>query len=203
MSGYPVVLDGAALTAVVVGGGAVATRKVAALLDAGARVVVVAPEVSSEIEQVAQQSERLRLSREAYSPAHLDGAALAIAATSDRSVNASVARDAKARGMFVNVVDAPEAGNCVTPAVYRSGDILVAVSTGRVPGAAARIRDRIAMVLDRRYADAVRTLTSMRRSLLDEGKRDAWHDASRALVGDDFCATVESGDFESRVAQWR
>lgn len=203
MSAYPLMLDGSSLAAVVVGGGSVATRKVRALRDAGARVHVVAPTVASELELLAQGDELLRVTREYYAPSHLDGASLAIAATSDSSVNATVARDARERGLLVNVVDAPEAGNCVTPAVYRSGDIVVAVSTGRVPGAAARIRDRIAHMLDQRYADAVRTLASMRRSLLDEGKRDAWNDAARTLVGDDFCATVESGDFESKVAQWR
>lgn len=203
MSAYPLMLEGTSITALVVGGGAVATRKTRALLDAGARVRLVSPEISPELALLVERDDLLSVTRAPYEPSQLDGATFVIAATNDSSVNAAIARDARERGLLVNVVDAPESGTCVTPAVYRNGELVVAVSTGRVPSAAARIRDRIAVVLDHGYADALRALGSMRRTLLSDGKRDAWHEAARELIGDDFCAHVESGEIETKVAQWR
>ena len=204
MSGYPVVLEGSKIAAVVIGGGAVALRKVAALLDSGASVHVVAPEVTPELSDLAHDRSRLlRITRAVYTPTYLSGATLVVAATSDGAVNAQVAADALERGTLVNVVDAPERGNFVTPAIHRSGEVLVAVTAGRAPKAAVRIRDAIAQTIDARYADAVRELAALRRSLLDEGNRDRWAEASSVLVGERFCDEVESGDFATKVAAWR
>ncbi len=203
MSAYPLTLEGTAISALVVGGGRVATRKTLALLGAGARVRVVAKTVSPELERAASDIDRLSLVRSSYSPAQIGDATLVIAATDDGALNASVARDARAHGRLVNVVDAPTAGNCTTPAVLRSGDVVVSVNAGGVPTAAKRIRDSLADRLDGRYAAAVKDLASLRRSLLDGGRRDRWIEASTALVGDDFCEHVESGRFAELVAQWR
>ncbi len=203
MSAYPLTLEGTAIAALVVGGGKVAARKALALVGAGARVRVVAQAMSPELERAAKNTDRLSLERAAYSPAQIGDATLVIAATDDASVNASVARDARAKGRLANVVDAPDAGNCTTPAVLRSGDVVVSVNAGGVPAAAKRIRDALAGRLDERYASAVRDLASLRRALIDGGRRDRWIEASAALVGDDFCDHVESGRFAERVAQWR
>jgi siroheme synthase-like protein len=203
MSAYPLVLEGTAITALVVGGGRVATRKALALLDAGARVHVLAPSIGPELEERAAADDRLRLTRAPYDPAHLSGSTLVVAATADGQTNAAIAEHARAQGKLVNVVDTPERGNCVTPAVHRSGDIVVSVTTGRVPGAAARIRDAIARTLDGRYAAAVRELTALRRRYLEQGDRVRWNEAASALVGSDFCEQVESGGFATRIAEWR
>ena len=203
MSLYPLMLDGAAISSLVVGGGAVATRKVASLLAAGAQVRVVAPEVTAEMEELRAGNAALHINREPYSSTHIGDALFVIAATDDHAVNARIAADARSRGRLVNVVDAPAAGNCVTPAVHRAGDVVVAVTAGGVPAAASRIRDAIARVIDSRYADAVGQLSTLRRTLLDGGHRDHWSAASAALVGDDFCDRVESGRFNERAAEWR
>jgi siroheme synthase-like protein len=203
MSAYPLMLEGSAISALVVGGGAVATRKAKSLLGAGAHVRVVAPAMSDELELLAQGEELLNVIRESFDARHLEGATLVIAATDDATLNASIARDARAHNKLVNVVDAPELGTCVTPAVYRNGDIVVAVSTGRVPNAATRIRDDITSRLDDRHANAVRELATLRRDLIAGGKRDRWHDAARALIGHDFCAQIESGTLEPRLGEWR
>ena len=191
------------ISALVVGGGSVATRKATALLNAGARVHVVAPEVLPELDALAGERSELRITRGQYAAVYLRGTTLVVAATDDATVNADIARDARDRGMLVNVADAPDLGNCVTPAVHRSGEVTVAVSAGRVPAAAARIRDSIGASIDGRYAVAVRELASLRRSLIDAGNRERWRQASAALVGENFCDQVESGDFASRVAKWR
>lgn len=202
MSAYPLVLEGSAISAVVIGGGRVATRKTRALLDTGASVHVVARDVAPELRLVADGNASLSVTCAAYTPAHLGNALLVIAATDDDETNARVASDARALGRLVNVAGAPELGNCVTPAVHRAGDVVVAVTTGRVPGAAARIRDAIGRVIDGRYGDAVRALSALRRRALDEGK-GRWSDASAALIGPDFCEQVESGALPGRIAEWR
>lgn len=196
-------LDGAALSAVVIGGGSVAARKATALAAAGARVHVVAPEITPDIELLARDNAAVRLTREHYSSSHIGDALLVVAATNDAAINSLVADDARARGLLVNVAGAPDEGNCVTPAMHRVGDVVVAVSAGGVPRAAARIRDALGRIYDERYADAVRELASLRRAMLDSGKRDQWSSAAAMLIGDDFCSAVESGRFAERAAEWR
>lgn len=203
MSAYPLIVDGSTLSALVVGGGRVAVRKVATLLESGARVHVIAPRIDAALETMRGRSAALRITREPYAADRLDEALLVVAATDDAQLNAQIARDARACGKLVNVVDAPELGNFITPAVHRAGEIVVAVSAGGVPNAAARIRDSIGRMLDGRYSDAVRDLAALRRALLDEGRRDRWRDAASELLASDFCEQVESGRFAERIAEWR
>jgi siroheme synthase (precorrin-2 oxidase/ferrochelatase) len=101
------------------------------------------------------------------------------------------------------VADAPEEGNCIAPAVHRSGPLLIAVSAGGLPGAAARVRDAIAARFDARYGAAVRELRAMRRRLLDAGERSRWTEAADELIGDEFCDSVERGTLEERMTTWR
>jgi siroheme synthase-like protein len=196
-------LDGASLSAVVIGAGNVAFRKVRGLLDAGAHVRVVAPEISSELRELAGGNPSLEICVATYSPGHLDGALLVIAATNDAQLNGRIAADARAAGRLANNVSDPESGNCATPAIHRAGDVVVAVSTGRLPPAAKRIRDAIAARIDRRFDVAVRELSLLRRTLLDAGRRDRWQEAAASLAGPSFCDDVEAGRFESRLAEWR
>lgn len=147
--GYPVVLTGPdLLTAAVVGGGVVGTRKVLGLLAGGARVAVIAPDASDELRGLAR-SGRIEWARRPYRTGDLDGFGLAFAATSVREVNRRVADDARASGLLCNVADAPEEGTFIVPATHRTGDLLVAVGTGGAsPARAAAVRDRLASLLD-------------------------------------------------------
>jgi siroheme synthase-like protein len=203
VNAYPLVLDGARLEALVVGGGAVAARKVGALLDAGATVRVVATSLGAELRAMAGRRSCLTMTERAYVPDDIGAALLVIAATDDRDINARVARDAHAQSRLVNVTDVPDEGNCVTPAVHRAGELVVAVTAGGVPGAAARVRDAIAARLDGRYANAVGALAELRRRLLGADERERWQRASHELVGDDFCESVENGTLSGRVRAWR
>jgi precorrin-2 dehydrogenase/sirohydrochlorin ferrochelatase len=203
MSGYPLVLEGTALSAVVAGGGPVATRKALGLLEAGARVHVVAPAITPMLEQAATRNYDLRITRAPFSLGYIGDALLVVVATNDPEANALIAAQARAQGKLVNVVSAPDQGNCISPAVHRRGDITVAVSTGRVPAASARMRDRLEHLFDDRYASAVRELAQLRSELLNRGERERWSTASTTLVGDDFCDDVESGRFAERLAEWR
>ena len=201
MSDFPIALHGERLTAVVIGGGPVGTRKAMALIDAGAQVRVVSPEVTPELD-AAERARRLTIVREEYSAGHLGRASLIVAATDSREVNAQVAIDAQSAGKLVNITDFPDEGSFHTMAVHRSGDVTIAVSAGGVPGAAARIRDAIAERFDGRYERAVSALRGLRSRLLSDGGRE-WHDAAPKLVGDDFCRSVEDGSLADKVDSWR
>jgi siroheme synthase-like protein len=133
---YPLFMDVSGSRCVVVGGGGVASRKVRGLLESGARVVVVSPEVVPEIEGMD-----VTVERRPYRPGDLTGASLAFAATDRREVNAAVAREAKENGVPVNVADRPAEGDFALPSVLRRGGLQVAVSTGGAsPTLARKIR---------------------------------------------------------------
>ena len=201
MSDFPIALHGERLTAVVIGGGSVGTRKAMALIDAGAQVHIVSPHVTPELE-AAERALGLTIVREEYSARHLGRAMLVVAATDSREVNAQVALDARSSGKLVNITDFPDEGNFHTMAIHRSGEVTIAVSAGGVPGAAARIRDAIAERFDERYGRAVSALRGLRSRLLNDGSRE-WRDAAPKLLGDDFCSSVEDGSLADKVESWR
>ena len=202
MSGVPILVEGSAIRALIVGGGAVASRKAAVLLEAGAHVRVVAPVVGDAMRSIVSAG-RVELTQRGYEPDDIGGAQLVVAATDDRAVNAAVAADARAAGRLVNVADRPADGSFATMAIHRAGTLVIGVSAGGVPGAAARIRDAIAARFDSRYSRALAGLTSMRRALLDRGEGAAWREHAADLLDDGFCDAVEGGAVERTVAAWR
>jgi siroheme synthase-like protein len=201
VSDFPIALHGERLSAVVIGGGSVGTRKALALIEAGAQVRVVSPEVTPELDE-AERTRRLSIVRESYRADQLGNATLVIAATDSREVNAQIAVDAHSRGKLVNITDFPDEGNFHTMALHRSGDVTIAVSAGGVPGAAARIRDAIAERFDARYGRAVSALRGLRSRLIADGD-ERWRDAAPKLLADDFCSSVEDGSFDEKVDTWR
>lgn len=201
--GLPLVVDGSQVTALVVGGGTVATRKVLALRDGGATVRVRAPRVSDDLMRRAVGDEHLLIERLPYDDAAIGDAMVVVAATDDRTLNLRIAADARRARRFVLVAGEPAAGNCAMPAVHRSGDLVVAVTSGGVPRASARVRDALARRLDNRYAAAIRAVARLRQRLLADDDRAAWHAAADALLADDFCESVENGAFSERLAAWQ
>ncbi len=163
MSGYPVVLtELAARRCVVVGGGSVAARKVEALAAAEVRPVVISPGLCPELEGLVAEGSAEPM-RRPYRPGDLAGAALAIAATDDRSVNEAVAREARERGILVNVVDAPELCSFTVPAVIRRRHLLLTISTdGRSPAFARHLRESLEAVVDPAYGDLLDLLADLR-----------------------------------------
>ena len=203
MSELPLMLHGETIEALIVGGGAVAARKARALLAAGAHVRVVATELGADVRALAASHELLHLEARPYASGDIGSAQLIIVATSDRAVNRRVADDGHAAHRLVNVADDPARGNCRTTATHRAGDLVIGISAGGVPSAAARIRDSIAARFDGRYGAAVAALGALRRRLIDAGDAEAWHRAAAVLLDDDFCARVENGTLESEVQRWR
>jgi precorrin-2 dehydrogenase / sirohydrochlorin ferrochelatase len=160
----------------VVGGGIVAARKVDKLLQAGAEVVVVAPVVRPGLADMGVEI----LSRP-YEYGDLDGAKLAFTATDSREVNAAVAREAKERGIPVNVADRPAEGNFAVPSTLRRGALQVAVSTGGAsPTLARRIRSELEEGFGPEWAGLVEEFDTARRSGGEPGE-DLEEEVSRCL----------------------
>lgn len=127
----------------VVGGGEIALRKARLLADAGACLRVVAPEIDSQLVALVEQSQGL-VHRRGYASGDLEGAVLVIAATDDEPLNAQISRDAQARGVPVNVVDAPALCSVIFPAIVDRSPLIVAVSSaGDAPVLARLIRAKI------------------------------------------------------------
>jgi uroporphyrin-III C-methyltransferase / precorrin-2 dehydrogenase / sirohydrochlorin ferrochelatase len=149
MEGLPVTLVLKGRRCLVIGGGAVAARKIELLLRAGAAVRVVARTASPEIRALAAAG-KVRLSHRLFIPRDLAGAALAVAATSDRAVNAAVAAAARKRNIPVNVVDDPALCTVTMPAIVERGPVSVAISTGGAsPTLARRLRAEIERAVPR------------------------------------------------------
>jgi siroheme synthase-like protein len=202
VSELPLMLHGEAIEALIVGGGPVAARKARALLIAGARVRIVAIEIGADVRELAMAHQTLHLEERPYAPTDIGNAQLVIAATSNRAINRRVADDGHAAHRLVNVADDPARGNCRTTATHRAGELVIGISAGGVPSAAVRIRDSLAERFDDRYGDAVATLASLRRRLIDAGASDAWNRAAEALIDDGFCERVERGTIDSEAAKW-
>lgn len=125
----------------VIGGGEVALRKARLLSDAGARLRVVAPEVRSELQELAGSA---GIFLRGYASSDLQGVALVIAATDDETLNAQVSAEAQALGIPVNVVDAPSLCSVIFPAIVDRSPLIVAVSSGGdAPVLARLIRAKI------------------------------------------------------------
>lgn len=148
MNHFPLFADLKGRTAIVVGAGLVAERKIALLRAAGARVVVSAHAAHPQVLARAQAGEiELRLGE--FDPALLDEAWLVVAATNDRAQNQRVADAAEARRLFCNVVDDPELSSVQVPAIVDRSPITIAISSGgAAPVIARRLRERIESMFD-------------------------------------------------------
>ena len=147
---------------VVVGGGAVAEGKVKSLIEAGAHVTVVSPQITPRLEMMASAGEILVVKRP-YEAADLNEALFAIAATDDPEVQQQVWNDAHARGIQVNTVDEPERCDFITPGIIRRGDLIVAVSTsGKSPAFTSWLRARLETIVTEDLGRVVSLLGSIR-----------------------------------------
>jgi siroheme synthase-like protein len=159
---YPLALDLASRRCVVVGGGAVAERKVSGLLAAGAQTVVVSPDATFSLRQWARQG-RIALHERELTPADLDGASLVIAATDDTAINARIVQKARELGIWANAVDDPACSDFIAPAVLERGSLTIAISTGGAsPALAAALRRRLEVQFGDEYGALVEILGALR-----------------------------------------
>ncbi len=199
---YPAFIDLTGRRCLVVGGGPVGTEKTEKLLDAGADVRLVSPQVTPHLAGLVASGAIGDFHRRGYETSDLDGCLLAIAATSDADVNKGVWRDAEARTMLVNVVDVPHLCNFIVPSIMRHGELAVAVSTGGASPVVARaVRERIASEIGPEWGE----LVTLMRQTRDELKQRFTTMPSRAaaverLLATDIVARLADGDRAGAIA---
>jgi len=193
---YPVTLEIKGRRCLVVGGGGVALRKIQGLVEEGARVTVVAPELVDPIEMMAEGGE-ITLERRPYDDDAAGGWSLIIAATDDREVNELVFRQAEEHGIWCNVADVPEICSFHLPARVRRGPFQMALSSsGEAPFAVARLR----RLMERRFGPewaewldaASRFRNSVRELDLDPSAQSEVYDRF-------FASTVDPDRLTARV----
>jgi precorrin-2 dehydrogenase/sirohydrochlorin ferrochelatase len=156
---YPVFLDLEDKLCVVVGGGAVAFRKIEALLANGAAVRVVAPEISRSI----LRFQGLEIRKKEYDKSDLKDAFLVFAATDSEETNKAVSMDARKLNVFCNVVDTPELCSFIVPSVVEKGPIKIAISTGGIsPALSKKLRQELSAALGSEYEILARILGRIR-----------------------------------------
>ncbi|HPD56897.1 MAG TPA: bifunctional precorrin-2 dehydrogenase/sirohydrochlorin ferrochelatase [Smithellaceae bacterium] len=152
MKYYPVFWNITGKKCVVVGGGEVAQRKALRLIDCGAKVFVISPALTGELASLKDKNEIIHIAGK-YSPSYIEDAALVISATDDDEVNAAVSRDARTRGIPVNVVDDPQKCDFILPSLVERGDLTIAVGTaGNSPALARHLREEMEKTYGEEYA---------------------------------------------------
>jgi precorrin-2 dehydrogenase / sirohydrochlorin ferrochelatase len=161
---YPINVQIRDRNVVVIGGGRVAQRKVYGLLDAGAKVKVVSPELTSELLRLSDIGD-ISWRSEPYAKEDLEGALLIVAATNDRETNLAVKRDASPY-QLVNLADHPEESDFQVPSVMKRGKLTIAVSTsGASPVLAKKISRQLEQMFDEQYESYVEFLASSRKEI--------------------------------------
>jgi precorrin-2 dehydrogenase len=180
MGFYPFFLEMNHRRCAVVGGGAVAERKVEGLLEVGAGVMVISPAITEGLCDLLARGAIRHLARE-YQTGDLAGYDLVFVATDDAAVNAAVCRDARAQDVWVNSADDPDHCDFILPAVIRRGDLTVAISTGGASPAATRaIREELDDYFTPEYAQLVRVAAEVRIELKEKSLNvgaDLWNSA--------------------------
>ena len=194
MAYYPVFLDLAGRPCVVLGGCGMAEEKVKGLLNAGARVLVVAPSLTPALQELAAEGRIFHRARE-YRPGDLEGAALAI--STDRTPEAAaVWREARERNVLLNTVDDVPHCSFIAPAIVRRGDLSIAISTGgKAPVLAVRLRQRLEREVGEEHARFLALAGAAREPLAHRHpdfatRRELWY----RLVDSDVLDLLRQGD---------
>ncbi|HWP59720.1 MAG TPA: bifunctional precorrin-2 dehydrogenase/sirohydrochlorin ferrochelatase [Candidatus Acidoferrales bacterium] len=180
MSYYPVFLELRDRRCIVIGGGAVAERKVEGLLAAKAAVTVVSPAFTERLTSLGARGVIELVARQ-YQSGDLDGHELAFVATGDTKLAALIQREAREKKVWVNAADDPEHCDFILPSVFRRGPLTVAVATGGASPALSRlIREKLESHITAEYATLAEIAAEARAELKNRSQRadpERWHDA--------------------------
>lgn len=159
---YPIALVSAGLPCVVVGGGRVAERRVRGLLAAGAAVRVIALRVNDGLGELAREGAVELIEREA-APGDLEGARLVMIAGPGRPAAEALAREARRRGVLVNVADVPDLCDFFVPATVARGPVRASVTTGGAsPALARRLRALLEQVVREEHGQLAALMGELR-----------------------------------------
>jgi len=191
---YPVNLDIKNRHCLVVGGGAVASRKAKTLLECEAVVTVVSPDFSDVLEKMEHPS--LTRVLRPYQTKDLDGKFLVIGATNDEQLNRRVNADAEARNMLCNIADVPDICNFILPSIIRRGDLCIAVSTsGKSPAFAKQLRKELEKTFGDEYALFLALMGAIRKKLLREAHAPEAHKPLfEKLIKGDLLKMIKNND---------
>jgi len=165
---YPIFLELGSRRVVVIGGGAVAVRKVQALLTAGARVVVVAERIDDMMTALCRGTDA-ELIKSKYSKNYLAGALLAIAATNNNDLNKQIYKDCQELEVICNVVDVPELCDFFVPAVVKRGKLQIAIGTeGQCPAYAGHTRKKLEAIFTEKHGEFLAELEKLRQKIIQE-----------------------------------
>jgi len=165
---YPVFLKMDQFTTLIVGGGNVALEKISFLLKSSinAQVTLVAPDIQSQILDLAESHENVRLLKQPFSTELLEGKQLVIVATEKKELNKSIWEEAKQRGILVNVADTPTLCDFYLGSIITKGDLKLAISTnGKSPTFAKRFRELLEEVLPDELPELLDNLRTVRDQL--------------------------------------
>jgi precorrin-2 dehydrogenase/sirohydrochlorin ferrochelatase len=201
---YPVYLNLKGKRVVVIGGGEVAERKVASLLDTGASILVISPEITPRLASLAN-AKLIDLHKRPYSEGDCRGATLVLSATDDPEVSRAVFEEATAAGIIVNTADQPALCDFIMPAVVRRGDLTIAISTGgHSPALAARLRGKLSRMVGPEYARLVDMLADarpeIRRRVREERDRKALH---YRILDSDIISCLKDNDTDAAQRRLR
>ena len=198
---YPVFMDLEGRRCLVVGGGPIAAEKVGKLVEHGAVVRLVSPQITSELARMVADGTIADHRERTYRPEDLEGCFLVIAATNLDPINRMVWQDAEARSMVCNVVDAPPLCSFIVPSVVRRGELAIAVSTG---GASPVVARHVRRQLDETYGPEWEHLVSLMRELRGELKErhldmPSRRDAVEVLMDTDVLRLLAEGDHDGAL----
>jgi precorrin-2 dehydrogenase / sirohydrochlorin ferrochelatase len=184
MSYFPIFLEMKGRPALVIGGGAVAERKIASLLEAGAQVTVISPNITATVAGWSEE-ESIKLNARRYQAGDLAEYELVFLATDDEEVNAMAHEEGRARGVWVNAADDPAHCDFILPSVLRRGDLTVAVSSsGGSPAFARTIREELEIYLSQEYEELAKLAAEARVELRKRSLNVPFETWRRALTGD-------------------
>jgi len=170
MKYYPVFLNLKGVKAVVVGGGRVAERKIAALLKAGALVKIISPAITKTLEKYKKQGLVSHIKRE-YRQGDLKDAFIVIAATSSRTTNVTIEIESINLPRLINVVDTPSMGNFIVPSIVNRGHLTIAISTeGCSPALSKAIRKELEEIYGSEFSHYLKFVESIRKQAMKKIK---------------------------------
>lgn len=166
---YPILLNLDDRTALVVGGGEVAQRKVQTLLEHRASIRIVSQRLTGKLQNLVEAGKVRHLCRN-FKQEDLDEAFLVIVATDDKELNHSIGQMALGRGLLVNTVDQPQDCNFIVPSVLQRGDLLISISTsGKSPALARKLREKLSGQFGDEYAVFLILMGRLRKEILSLG----------------------------------
>jgi precorrin-2 dehydrogenase/sirohydrochlorin ferrochelatase len=218
MSYYPILLDLEGKIVLVVGGGAVAQRKIESLLEYGASIYLISRELTDKLKELVKIG-KIRHIGEEFKESHLEKAFLVIAATDDKDLNHRISHSARKKGRLINAVDQPSDCSFIVPSIVKRGDLLISISTsGKSPALAKKIRLELGAQFGGEYETFLILMGQVRKEILALGlsqsensrifKQMVDSDMIKALARDDW-ETVESilgrilpGEMATQIGPW-